>query len=92
MLIVVTCLRNPDFAMFDSYINHRDLIFQDATVRLLPIPLENQTYVDYLGEEFMRRMQRMKVIDSVTGRASAVNVSFFSMLTVVVALLSLVLA
>ena len=80
--------RNPDFAMFDSYINHKDLIFQDATVRLLPIDPDNQTYTSYLGEDFVRRMQRMKAIDCVTGRASAKHVSFITMLTVIVALVS----
>jgi melanoma-associated antigen p97 len=58
---------NEDFPMFDSYIDHKDLIFQDATVRLLPIAPGNQTYVKYLGEEFIRRMQRMKDLDCVTG-------------------------
>ena len=79
-------LRNPDFAMFDSYINHRDLIFQDATVRLVLIEPENQTYVNYLGPEFVRRMQRMKIIDCVTGAADQIRVSMLAVLCAFVAL------
>jgi melanoma-associated antigen p97 len=66
--------------MFDSYINHKDLIFQDATVRLLPIAPENQTYIAYLGPDFIRRMQRMQSIDCVTGRASLIRLSSVSVL------------
>lgn len=58
---------NPDFAMFDSMINHKDLIFQDATVRLAPIDFSNQNYKDFLGPDFIRAMQRMESIDCVTG-------------------------
>ena len=76
--------------MFDSYINHKDLIFQDATVRLLPVDPENQTYVKYLGEDFVRRMQRMHTIDCVTGRASATGYSIVSLLMAVVAFLAVV--
>jgi melanoma-associated antigen p97 len=58
---------NPDFPMFDSTVNHKDLIFQDATVRLVSINPNNQTYTAYLGPNFVRAMQRMAVIDCVTG-------------------------
>ena len=82
--------RNPDFPMFDSYINHKDLIFQDATVRLLPISSDNQTYVSYLGPDFVRRMQRMKSIDCVSGQAPSFQPSYYiSMLTVVLGVLIL---
>ncbi|ESO04012.1 hypothetical protein HELRODRAFT_99809 [Helobdella robusta] len=60
---------NQDFKMFDSAINHRDLIFQDATVRLVPVT--DQTYEEYLGPEFVRMMERMKLIDKVTGQPSS---------------------
>lgn len=58
---------NPDFPMFDSTIGHKDLLFQDATVRLVYIPDSNQTYLAYLGPTFVRAMQRQKTIDCVTG-------------------------
>lgn len=53
--------------MFDSEINHKDLIFQDATVRLVEIASDQQNYKDFLGPEFIRAMQRMESIDCVTG-------------------------
>jgi len=65
------CCRNPDFPMFDSTVNHKDLIFQDATVRLVRINPMNQTYDAYLGPTFIRSMQRMASIDCVTGQAAS---------------------
>lgn len=65
--MVVLSSRGEDFAMFDSEINHKDLIFQDATVRLAPIDPANQNYKDFLGPDFIRSMQRMESIDCVTG-------------------------
>jgi melanoma-associated antigen p97 len=76
--------------MFDSYINHKDLIFQDATVRLLPIASENQTYTSYLGPDFIRRMQRMRSIDCVTGGASVIRLSSVPVLVSVVTLLAVI--
>ena len=58
---------NEDFAMFDSMIDHKDLIFQDATVRLVTILPADQTYENYLGAAFIRAMKRMHSIDCVTG-------------------------
>jgi len=75
---------NPDFPMFDSFINHKDLIFQDATVRLMSIDAGNQTYVNYLGKDFIRRMQGMKNIDCVTGRAPSFQLSVISMLALII--------
>jgi len=57
--------------MFDSTVNHKDLIFQDATVRLVHITPRNQTYEAYLGPTFIRSMQRMASVDCVTGRSAA---------------------
>lgn len=52
--------------MFDSTMDHKDLIFQDATVRLVPVA--NLTYDQYLGENFVRLMQRINRLDAITGR------------------------
>lgn len=62
---------NPDFPMFDSTVDHKDLLFQDASVRLIPVNPRNQTYTAYLGPNFIRSMQRMESIDCVTGRSAA---------------------
>lgn len=42
------------FSMFYSYPPYSDLIFQDATRQLVPIPEENRVYDRYLGGTFMR--------------------------------------
>lgn len=55
-----------EFSMFDSTMDHKDLIFQDATVRLVPVA--NLTYDQYLGENFVRLMQRINRLDAITGR------------------------
>jgi len=60
---------NQDFAMFDSILNHKDLIFQDATVRLVQIDSGDQDYKAYLGDDFIRSMERHKSVDCVTGAA-----------------------
>jgi len=62
---------NTEFSMFDSYLDHKDLIFQDSTVRLVPIEQENQNYEKFLGNRFIRSMERMEHIDRIT--AGSVN-------------------
>jgi len=57
---------NPDFHMFSSYVDYRDLIFQDATVRLSSLDSSKQDYLAYLGESFIRSMERMSTIDCIT--------------------------
>ena len=64
---------NDDFAMFGSMLDHKDLIFQDSTVRLVEVPKEKQFYQEYLGESFMRAMQRMENIDCITNSASGLH-------------------
>ena len=59
--------------MFDSTVNHKDLIFQDATVRLVHVNPRNQTYDAYLGPTFIRSMQRMASVDCVTGRSAGTS-------------------
>jgi len=73
--------------MFDSEVNHKDLIFQDATVRLVHINPGNQSYTTYLGPNFIRSMQRMETIDCVTGRSAAGLLRCFALLYVLTALL-----
>jgi len=64
---------NDDFTMFGSMLDHKDLIFQDSTVRLVEVTEEKQTYQEYLGERFMRAMQRMETIDCITDSATSLN-------------------
>jgi len=64
---------NEDFQMFHSMLDHKDLIFQDSTVRLVPVEPERQNYESYLGPQFVRAMERMTAIDCVTGGASTVH-------------------
>ena len=73
--------------MFDSTVNHKDLIFQDATVRLVRINPANQTYSAYLGPTFVRSMQRMASIDCVTGRSAATSIHCFALLWILTGLL-----
>jgi hypothetical protein len=47
-------------------LDHKDLIFQDSTVRLVHVHPENQTYQKYLGASFLRAMERNANIDCVT--------------------------
>ncbi|XP_055328376.1 LOW QUALITY PROTEIN: melanotransferrin-like [Paramacrobiotus metropolitanus] len=52
-------MRGDDFSLFQSYGSlNQDLIFSDATTRLLPIPLENRSAESYLGEDFIRLLKR----------------------------------
>lgn len=81
------CFRNPDFPMFDSTVNHKDLMFQDATIRLVHINPRNQTYDAYLGPTFIRSMQRMATIDCVTGRSAASALHYFALIYVLTGLL-----
>lgn len=55
--------------MFTSTLNHKDLMFQDATVRLVHVPPEKQDYEEYLGPRFLRAMERMEGIDDITSAA-----------------------
>ncbi len=59
--------------MFDSMLDHKDLVFQDATVRLITVPAEDQNYADYLGPRFMRAMDRMEIIDCITTAGATSN-------------------
>ena len=53
--------------MFASeLLNHKDLIFQDSTVRLVSVHPDEQNYVTYLGPRFVRAMERMEGIDTIT--------------------------
>lgn len=42
------------FSMFYSMPPYHDLIFQDATQQLLPVPVSKRRYDLYLGGDFMR--------------------------------------
>jgi melanoma-associated antigen p97 len=59
--------------MFDSMLNHKDLIFQDATVRLVEVKPEHQTYDSYLGAGFIRAMERHEGVDCVTGESDTIH-------------------
>ena len=72
---------NEDFQMFQSTANpdHRDLLFQDSTVRLVPVPADQQNHKDYLGESFTRAMERMEGIDCVTDNSGHMIISGITM-------------
>jgi len=76
---------NPDFPMFDSILNHKDLIFQDATVRLVEIETADQDYATYLGPEFIRAMERHKGVDCVTGAGSKLRANHSMFITIILA-------
>ena len=61
--------------MFSSMLDHKDLIFQDSTVRLIHVEEDKQDYINYLGESFMRSMERMHNIDCVTSGQVTVHVT-----------------
>ncbi|KAF2363139.1 Transferrin-like domain [Trinorchestia longiramus] len=48
-----------DFQMFNSKDRFADVIFQDATQQLLPLPRELQHYHEYLGPEFLNARYRV---------------------------------
>ena len=63
--------------MFASeLLDHKDLIFQDSTVRLVQVEKDDQNYEDYLGPSFMRAMERMENLDSITASSSQNICSF----------------
>ena len=68
--------------MFDSMLDHKDLIFTDSTVRLVHVPDSKQYYKDYLESDFLRAMERMENIDSITAGAQSVTASLSSALVV----------
>ena len=41
--------RDDDFSMFNSMLDHKDLIFQDSAVRLVALDEKEQDYKEYLG-------------------------------------------
>ncbi|XP_018017219.1 melanotransferrin-like, partial [Hyalella azteca] len=48
-----------DFQMFNSKDRYADVIFQDATQQLLPLPPELQHYHAYLGRDFLNARYRV---------------------------------
>lgn len=46
--------------MFDSGFGHRDLIFSDLTETLTLIPWADQNYTQWLGADFLQRVQTLK--------------------------------
>ena len=91
-LIVMFLMRhcsNPDFPMFASMLNHKDLMFQDSTVRLVAIKEKKQNYRDYLGASFIRAMERNDEIDCITSSANQVALVSVKQTTLVVCLVYL---
>ncbi|CAD5117088.1 DgyrCDS5901 [Dimorphilus gyrociliatus] len=66
---------NKDFQMFDSFLDHKDLMFEDSTVRLALVPPERQNYKDYLKPAFVRAMERLQEIDCVTASSSTFHLN-----------------
>ena len=86
--MTVSVFSNPDFQMFTSMLDHKDLLFQDSTVRLMVVPESKQSYQEYLGESFLRAMERMESIDTITStapsskRATVMTIMFWSVIGV----------
>ena len=87
-IMTVSVFSNPDFQMFTSMLDHKDLLFQDSTVRLMVVPESKQSYQEYLGESFLRAMERMESIDTITSkapsskRATVMTIMFWSVIGV----------
>ena len=64
--------------MFDSYLDHKDLIFQDSTVRLVPIEPDHQNYERFLGSRFIRAMERMEHIDRITAGSEHLHAAYIT--------------
>ena len=62
--------------MFKSMLDHKDLIFQDSSVRLVKVEEDRQNYAEYLGSSFMRAMQRMQEIDCVGSLSAGASPSY----------------
>ena len=84
---MISCFSNADFPMFDSMLNHKDLIFQDSTVRLITIKPEDQNYEKYLGATFVRAMERNAEIDCITSAAGQIVSSSVQQMALVVCLI-----
>jgi hypothetical protein len=69
--------------MFSSYVDFRNLIFQDATVRLSLIDPSKQDYKSFLGENFVRSMERMAGIDCYTTDLSSASTTLVADVTVI---------
>lgn len=61
------------FKMFVSEPKYKDLIFQDSTVKLKPIPSEKRDYRNYLGHEFMKAMTIVDCTAAVNSISSPVS-------------------
>lgn len=55
------------FKMFDSGPKYKNLIFQDSTVKLKPIPSDKRNYQTYLGHEFLTAMS---IVDCVRNHSN----------------------
>lgn len=70
------------FKMFVSEAAHRDLIFQDSTQQLKPVPLHRRNYAEYLGSDFL---QAVRLVDC-SGGSSGVQLSIAIMLVCILSL------
>lgn len=71
--------------MFDSSLDHKDLMFEDSTVRLALIPPEKQNYIKYLKPAFIRAMERLQNIDCITASSTTIHLnSFIALLSMLI--------
>ena len=75
--------------MFDSMLNHNDLMFQDSTVRLVAVKDKKQTYKEYLGPAFVRAMERNAEHDCITSAANQVALASVKQMALVACLISM---
>lgn len=72
--------QDEDFSMYYSAAPYSDLIFQDATQRLVIVPPEKREYSAYLGKDFMRAR---RVVDC-RASASAISYSVFATIVMII--------
>lgn len=69
-----------DFHLFDSGNWYNDLIFSDDAVRLMRLPKSMQDYRNYLGQDFINKVENLHKYTCVPVKPSASSQSSLSLL------------
>ena len=75
--------------MFQSMLDHKDLLFQDSTVRLVSVTEDLQNYRSYLGVTFTRAMDRMEGIDCITDNSATSTNGLTRYLSIIVCIFTM---
>lgn len=70
------------FKMFVSGKKYKDLIFQDSTIKLKPIPEARRDHRSYLGHEFLKAMSIVDCTAASASLSASLTVPFLSYLTI----------